>query len=243
MVYSRPSINPFICDDEKQKLEIEFGSIVPKAIPWAKFLSDASVWVLIVAQISQNFYIIAVEAQLPRYLDKVQSVDISNNLYLFIVPALCQVTSLICSGYLADYIIQSKLAPVEYTRVIFTAVGILLPTAFVILSTFANSNKRIILPCFIMATFTKGPVYAGLNTNTFDITRNFSATIFTFVNAIAATIGLVAPFVIGFICQQDTIAEWRSLFCLSLIVSLFTITLYFVWARGNRADWDKIKSW
>lgn len=242
-IYSRPLTHPFISEKEKRALAEEFGPYRPTSIPWKEILKDSGLWAMISAQFGHTFLLFNVNTHLPRFFVHVLSIDLTNDLYLIIIPNMCHWCFMLLSGYFADYVIRMKYSPTSYIRVFFSGIGIVIPNLFMIFATYANCNKVIITISFTLYQITKAAVFSGIKTNIMDLTRNYAGTVQAFQNGIPSITGLISPIVVKYMCVRNTLQEWRKVFCMSLAICMFAMTLYFVWGEGDQAEWDDVKKY
>lgn len=240
-VHSRPYSHPFISDEEKCSLAKEFGTTLPKRIPWKDILTDSTVWAMVVAQFGHRFLRFIAYTYLPLFYSEVLCIDIVKDMYKFIIiPAVLQWVFTLIFGYTADYLIRTRYTPVAYARVLFTSLGMTVASIFILVSSYLETNKSAILMCFIVATISRAAVFAGLTANVLDRTRHFTGTVQGLQDGLSTLSGVWFHFLVRYICANNTAAEWRKFFWLTLTVAVSSNTVYFVWGESGRAKWDKV---
>lgn len=235
LIHSTPSNHPFICDSEKASLQADFGVHLPSTIPIREILVDPGIWALVAVQIGNNVLIFITETFLPKMIKRMLHLNDNFELYIIAIPSVFGYASAIGSGYLSDYLIMNRYLPVSYTRTLYVTCGILAQNIFIILATYTNCIPVLFLACITMAMTAKGVAFPGIKSNIFDLTRHYVGTVQGLQNGLASSIGLIIPPLIEYV------GEWRKIFWLTLVVCLFTTTLYFVWSESEPAKWDKVK--
>jgi ACS family glucarate transporter-like MFS transporter len=184
-------------------------------IPWGKFLSSRSVWLLWIQYFclayGWYFYI----TWLPTYLQRARGLSLARGAVLAILPLfLGGLGSLFCgfiSGPLARWT-----GSVIMTRRVMACIGFTGATGFLILSTFLRDPLWAMLSIGL-ASFSNDLVMPGSWGACMDIGGKYAGTLSGAMNMMGNFGGVVSPVAIGYILQ-NTGGNWDITFYISAAV-------------------------
>lgn len=237
-VYSSPQRHPFVDPSEKSLLVKQIGVHMPTKIPWSCILRDSAMWALFVGQLGHSYCIYTIDTQLSEFFEHILKFNIESNLYLFLLPNMCQWCAIIISGYVGELLIQKKVVPAIYMRCIYLAIGNSLASFAILLTTSMRCNGTLILICITSAMIFKGTIYAGLKANLLDITKHYCGVLTGIQIEVTAVLGIIIPQINTMMCPNQTIKEWNYVFWLTFLICTFTSVFYCIFCKSDRARWD-----
>lgn len=242
-VYSYPTTSPFISPAELEFLNEVFEHKAGKkpSCPWKKVFKDRCLYALIMGQLGFDYTNYGLMSNLPTYLDKVSHLDIETIGLLSSLPFLGMFLTSVMAGWISDKIIASKKISVLNVRRINHTISSVFPSVFLVITGYFACNAKATAVFLVLCLLTKGPFFAGMKVNILDITKHFVASVSSISNGLSALSGLLSTIVVGYLAEDNTIAQWRGVFWMAFGVSTVTNILYVVLAKANRANWDYLE--
>jgi MFS family permease len=237
LCYNDPKSHPFITDREKAYLTRELGQIernkdLPPT-PWRSIVTNKAMIALVIAQIGHDFGYFVMVTDLPKYMSGVLKFNIKENgLYSALPYVLMWVVSL-GSGAVGDYTIKNGIQSVTNSRKMFTTIASFGPSVFILAASFAGCDRTLAVTFFVLAMGCMGTYYAGMKINALDLSPNYAGTLMALTNGIAATTGIIGPYLVGLITTNSYISEWRTVFWIAFAIFSITNIVYLFWASGD----------
>ncbi|TKC44898.1 hypothetical protein EI555_002590, partial [Monodon monoceros] len=149
------------------------------------------------------------------------------------LSALPFVSAYICivhGGLLADFLLSRKILRLNTIRKLFTAIGVLLPSAFFVSLFWVRSSFSATMAFLILSSATKSLSQSGALVNFMDIAPRYRglSQIFSYIA------GAISPTVAGFF-----ISQLRNVFLLSAAVNIAGLFFYLIFGQAEVQDWAK----
>ncbi|XP_024607715.1 probable small intestine urate exporter [Neophocaena asiaeorientalis asiaeorientalis] len=154
------------------------------------------------------------------------------------LSALPFVSACICivhGGLLADFLLSRKILRVNTIRKLFTAIGVLLPSAFLVSLFWVRSSFSATMAFLILSSATKSLSQSGALVNFMDIAPRYRglSQIFSYIA------GAISPTVAGFFISQVRSIQLRNVFLLSAAVNIAGLFFYLIFGQAEVQDWAK----
>lgn len=119
-----------------------------------------------------------------------------NGLYSSLPYLMMWIVSL-TSGILGDWLIKSGYLGITNSRKLFTTIASVGPAIFIMLASYANCDKTLVVIHFTIAMGIMGTFYPGMKVNPLDLSPNYAGTLMAITNGIGAITGIIAPALVG----------------------------------------------
>ncbi|KAG8227728.1 hypothetical protein J437_LFUL008010 [Ladona fulva] len=253
VVYEGPDLDPHI---SKQELEYIQQSLGPRSTselhhPWGKFLTSLPVWAIIVAHFSENWGFYTLLTQLPTFMKDTLEFDLAKAGFLSALPYLAMSIILQLAGYLADYLrilskdaekgsLTAKLLSTTGVRKMFNCGAFISQTIFMLMAAHMPSAGGAV-GCLTLAVGLGGFAWSGFSVNHLDIAPQHASVLMGLSNTIATLPGIISPSITGYIVQNKTAKEWRTVFYIASAIYLFGAIFYGLFASGELQPWAEVE--
>ncbi|KAL9705868.1 hypothetical protein quinque_009386 [Culex quinquefasciatus] len=240
--YASPETNPFISEEEKSRLLMQFADAKKvertSGIPWSQICKSVPLWALIIGQVGHDwgFYLLATD--LPKYMKSILGVSVEDNGLISYFPFLCMWIFSVISGWICDVQIKKNCITRSNARKFWTTVGSLPPAIFIVAASYADCNKLLVVVYFALSVTFMGGFYPGLKVNVNDLSPNLAGVLMAMVNGIGAITGIVVPYLAGVLTPNQTVSEWRDVFWLAFWVLNATNVVFVLFGSGEIQPWN-----
>ncbi|KRT78184.1 membrane transporter [Oryctes borbonicus] len=242
LCYSDPESHPFITEKEKNYLRKELSNSVSnkdKKIPWKQILTSTPLWALVVAQIGHDWGFFAMVTDLPKYMSGVLKFKVKESGLWSSLPYVVMWIVSLSSGWFCDYIIKRGYMGITFARKFFTAIAAIGPGIFMLAASYAGCDRNLVIAMFTIAMGFMGTFYCGMKVNALDLAANYAGTLMAIVNGIGALSGIITPYLIGALTEDQTLTQWRTVFWITMGVFVVTTIVYVLFASGEEQWWNR----
>ncbi len=225
--HSHPSVHPselaFIRDNVPP---------VPRneTIPWARLLSRAPVWAIIVNHFCANWGFYVILTWLPTYFTQALGVDLSQVGVYAILPWLTMFLLNNIAGWVADKLIESGLS-VTFVRKLMQTVGFLGPTIFLsLIGSVGSAPQAITYMCCALGL--NAFALSGFGVNHLDIGPRYAGILLGLSNTAGTIPGILGVTLTGYIL--DLTGSWDLVFLIAAGIYLFGLFVWLLFATGER---------
>ena len=239
--YNSPDTHPFISERERNFLREKMQAHThkkPPSVPWRHVLRSLPLWALIAAQVGHDWGFFTLINDLPKYMSSVLKYSIKDNGLLSALPYLTMWLCSVVTSCLADWMITSGVMSRTNVRKLGTTIASIGPGVFIIGASYATCDRTLVVIMFTVGTTLMGTFYPGMKVNALDLSPNYSGTLMALVNGIGAFTGIVTPYIVGLLTQNDGLHEWRIVFWIVLGVFIVTNVIFVVYASGEVEYWN-----
>lgn len=244
--YNDPSSHPYISQQEKEYLQETIGCLKRREnlapTPWKAMALSLPLWALIIGQIGHDWALFTIQTDLPKYMKSVMKFTVAQNGFLSALPFLVMWFTAMASGWLSDFLLEHKVASVNFVRKLFTTIASVGPSLGVLAASYAGCNKALVATLFAVGMAFMGFFYPSLKINALDLSPNYAGTLMAIVNGIGAISGIITPTLIGYITTNSTMLEWRLVFWITTGVVLATNLVYILFGSARIQPWNDLRT-
>ncbi|XP_063236034.1 sialin-like isoform X2 [Bacillus rossius redtenbacheri] len=173
------------------------------------------------------------------YIEKSIGAIPSKNAALSTIPYITGGVFSVILGYLMDYIIArgrvTKLTACKICNAI-TSIG---PAVTLVLITLIGCDPVWIIVLLALNGLCMGTQYTGNSMNLIALAPNFAGTTYGLCNTFSSTVGILAPYVTGFLTNgNQTRTQWNVVFYTSAAVSMITFIFYMALCTDEEQPWN-----
>ncbi|KAF2903417.1 hypothetical protein ILUMI_02770 [Ignelater luminosus] len=241
LCYSRPSLHPYITDEEKEYLEREIGPVKSFKTPWKAILTDSAVLSLIIIQAGHDWITYTFIVDLPKFFNDVLKLDIGyTGMATAISFGLMWIFSIIC-GWISDFLINREIMTIIQMRKLYGIISSLGPCLCSVLATYMGCNQVLVITWLWIGMILMGPWFPGPKVNNLDITLHFTGIVMALSNGTGVLSGIITPYLVAVIAPDGTLRQWQLVFWVSFIVCTASTVVFVVWGSGTRSKWDYVE--
>ncbi|XP_048508424.1 putative inorganic phosphate cotransporter isoform X2 [Athalia rosae] len=241
LCYSYPEVHPFITEKERKYLHETMNEHTHRQIqptPWKYLLTSVPLWALLAGKLGHDWGFFTMVTDLPKYMSDVLKFSIQANGFLSALPYVSMWMVSIVASWLADWLIKNEKMTRTNARKIFTTVGSVGPAVFIIAASYAGCDRTVVVILFTVGMGLMGPFYPGMMVNGLDLSPNYSGTLMAIMTAIGALAGIAAPYVVGVLTPNQSLAEWRVVFWITFVIFFVGNLIFDLWADGEVQFWN-----
>ncbi|XP_034239075.1 vesicular glutamate transporter 1 [Thrips palmi] len=238
IVKENPADDPHISRGELRYLQKTLASVPDAKMasqPWGSFLTSAPVWAIVAAHFSENWGFYTLLTQLPTFMRDVLHVQIEQSGVLSALPYVCMSVILQAAGHFADWLRAGRMSTTA-VRKLFNCGAFLSQTVFMMVAAYATSAWAIVL-CITVAVGLGGFAWSAFSVNHLDIAPQYASILMGISNTVATLPGMISPHITGYIVQDKTPSQWRTVFMISSSIYLAGALIYGIFASGERQPW------
>nr|CAD7258593.1 unnamed protein product [Timema shepardi] len=242
LVYDTPQQHPRISKEERDYIQTSIGTVPTKkalATPWKELLLSPGLWACAVMYMGIGWTFFTLLTGLPTYMKHVLHFNIKSNALLSTIPYITGGVFSVILGYLMDYIIAegcvTKLTACKICNAI-TSIG---PAVTLLLITVIGCNPVWIIVLLAINGLCMGTQYTGNSMNLIALAPNFAGTTYGLCNTFSSSVGILAPYVTGFLTKNNqTRTQWNLVFYTSAAVSVITFIFYMALCTDEEQPWN-----
>uniref|UniRef100_A0A8C7G8M5 Si:ch1073-513e17.1 n=1 Tax=Oncorhynchus kisutch TaxID=8019 RepID=A0A8C7G8M5_ONCKI len=244
LVSDQPGTHPRISTREKDYIINSIGKgggAHGWSVPLLPMMLSVPLWAIIVSQMCANWGNCILLTSLPTYMDTVLHFDLRQNAFLSALPYLGGWAFSVISGVVADSLLEKELLSVTAVRKIFTITGLLLPAAFLVAVGYSGCSGVLAVTFLTLSSTAGGTSAAGVFINQIDIAPRYAGVLFGITNTFGTIPGVVAPIITGYLTKDQSLAGWRSVFCLSAGISAVEAFIFTLFGSGEVQKWALVE--
>ncbi|XP_078048351.1 major facilitator superfamily transporter 9 isoform X2 [Augochlora pura] len=239
IVKDRPEDDPYISEAELEYIKSTLGNSNKEekiTHPWKKMLTSPPVWAIIAAHFSENWGFYTMLTQLPTFMSDILDFKLDKTGYLSALPYLVMTLIVQISGHLADYLRARKMLTTTQVRKLFNCGAFIFQTIFMTATGFIFTPAGVVI-CITIAVGLGGFAWSGFGVNHLDIAPRHASVLMGIGNTIATLPGVISPIITGYIVQNKSPEEWRTVFIIAGAVYLLGAVIYGLYASGEKQSW------
>nr|CAD7426794.1 unnamed protein product [Timema monikensis] len=235
LVYDTPQQHPRISKEERDYIQTSIGTVPTKkalATPWKELLLSPGLWACAVMYMGIGWTFFTLLTGLPTYMKHVLHFNIKSNALLSTIPYITGGVFSVILGYLMDYIIAEGCV----TKLTASSIG---PAVTLLLITVIGCNPVWIIVLLAINGLCMGTQYTGNSMNLIALAPNFAGTTYGLCNTFSSSVGILAPYVTGFLTKNNqTRTQWNLVFYTSAAVSVITFIFYMALCTDEEQPWN-----
>lgn len=241
-IYEKPSLHPYITDDEKIYIEGTLaegsGSDSKIPIPWKRIFTSMPVYAIIVANFARSwsFYLLIIKT--PKYLHDLLHNNLTQVGALSALPHLVMAIIVPIGGQMADYLRKHYLST-TVVRKIFNCGGFGGEALFLLVVGYTKST-RVAVSSLVLAVGFSGFAISGYNVNHLDIAPRYASILMGISNGVGTLSGMICPSVVETLTKLKTRESWTSVFLIASLIHIVGVTFYAIFASGEKQPWADI---
>ncbi|KAI1304632.1 putative transporter slc-17.2 [Halotydeus destructor] len=249
LVHSCPIESPYIREAELRY--ITKGSSVAEtdrqprekpSVPWKRILTSLPVWSIVVGRFTVSFSTSIFMVKLPAYINDVFGVGTTENGEIIAAMWLSSATGALMSGYVSERLIQVGWLRRTASRKLFQCTANIGGAILVCLIPSINCNMSVLVLLLVVGNFILGFISGGSVPLPSEMSNNFTATVYAFMNTINMCASIITPYFIGVILQSGLSNNiqvlWSYVFYISAGVTALGGVFFLVFATAERQNWD-----
>nr|XP_042909060.1 sialin isoform X2 [Parasteatoda tepidariorum] len=241
LVTETPHTHPWISKEELKHItsdqKIELKDDLPP-IPWFKIMTSVPFWALIITQIGADWAFYTLVNDLPTFFATMLHFNVAKNGFLSSFPHLLQTFFGLVAGFLADFMVQRKLASTNFVRKFFNSLSGFGPALSLVAVCLAGCDVSLNVIFFTLSLSLGGFCYSGYMLSHLDLSPEYAGTLMGIANTISNLTGFLAPLVVGTLTEnQQTLHQWRIVFGISAILLMFTSLIFLFFSSTKKQDW------
>ncbi|CAF0904123.1 unnamed protein product [Rotaria sordida] len=238
--YNNPFHHPRC--SEKERLHLSTSLPKPKKLqtPWLSIACSLPFWSIAIVSTCIQFVYYVLLTSLPTYFATILRFDLQKNGLMFSIPYIFLLIVIIISGQVADHVRHRQILSTTAVRKIQTIIGCVGSSLFLVLVGYVGCSKVAAMVCITLAVAFIGFNSSGCQISHLDIASNYAGTLVGITNTLASVPGIVAPYVVGAITNNNqTLHAWQLIFNLSAGIGLFGCVIYCIFFDGNEQSWNQ----
>uniref|UniRef100_A0A3B4BMP8 Sialin n=1 Tax=Periophthalmus magnuspinnatus TaxID=409849 RepID=A0A3B4BMP8_9GOBI len=242
LVSDDPRTHKRISEEEREYI---INSIGPQGtghgwrVPLGSMVTSVPLWAIIITQMCSNWSYYTLLTSLPAYMDNILHFDLQSNGSLSALPYLGGWLFSSLSGVAADLLIEKRVFRVTVTRKIFTTVGMVLPSVFLVGVCYVGCSHIWTVLFLTLSTTTGGAGAAGVYINQIDIAPRYAGFLLGITNTFGTIPGIVAPI---FLTQNPhSLDGWRRVFWLAAGLQIGGAIFYIIFGSGRLQKWQLVR--
>ncbi|XP_076245083.1 major facilitator superfamily transporter 9 isoform X1 [Calliopsis andreniformis] len=239
IVKDRPEDDPWMSKAELEYIKSSLGASEKKeriSHPWKAILTSPPVWAIVAAHFSENWGFYTMLTQLPTFMNDILDFKLDKTGYLSALPYLAMTLVVQFSGHLADYLRTKKILTTTQVRKLFNCGAFVFQTIFMTCTAFILTPAGVVI-CITIAVGLGGFAWSGFGVNYLDIAPKQASVLMGIGNTIATLPGVISPILTGYIVQNKSPAEWRTVFIIASAIYLVGAVIYGLYASGEKQSW------
>ncbi|KAG9510365.1 putative inorganic phosphate cotransporter [Fragariocoptes setiger] len=225
----------------QQSLHQQINDTKPD-VSWKKLLTNAPVWILVMAQYGTEYSNAVSWYEVPSYLNYALNFPISQN---GVISGFLQVADVVSSpimGTLGMYVLHKHFCGMQkiHVRKLFQSVALFGQLLCFIGIPLCGENRNYIVVLMITAVVFRAFSNAGDVLVPSDLSTNYSGTIFAFANTVGNTAGILAPALVGILVKDPHVREqWTPFWLITAAIMAFSGIVFLLFGVVSRQDLDR----
>ncbi|XP_047111843.1 sialin-like [Schistocerca piceifrons] len=208
-------------------------------VPWRSLLSTPAIWALVVYLMASDITLCLLLSSLPLYIADILHFDVESNAILSSVPQITGSVGNLLFGWLVDFIYRKGcVSKISGFRII-NGIGLLGPAVALVVVALVGCDSAAIVAMLGFGGFCMAAHCSAFYMNMQAIAPNFAGTLVGFVNTFANISGIIVPYVVGAVTNENpTRASWNLVFYMTAAVAAAGYVLYAVFTTAEEQPWD-----
>lgn len=237
-VYSRPSSHRFITDEEFHYLHHRVEERKQFKVPWIDLVKSVPIWALFFGQFAHNILFFTLFTNLPKYMKEILKLNLKNNTFFFALPFLLLWLLTFMFGYLAEVMEHKLSVPIGVIRKGYTFFSCFVPSVLLVMVPYMECNRTVVVILQTLSVGLLAPFFSGLKVNVSDITMHYGGIIMAVVNGFGASAGIIGPFIVGALTNNESLEEWKLVFWILGGISTGCALMFVIFSDTKRQSWD-----
>lgn len=205
---------------------------------WKLILKSRACWILFCQQFAGTFIISLFLTNAPTYFKEVLKFDVQTDGFLSSIPYGLLTFINIVSGIVSDKLIASRRYTKNTVRKFFTIASLIIPIFAIIGLSFVTCNN----PYLAVGILTFGISIGGLNSGGYSVCFNdiagvYGSLVYGISNSIAESTGVIVPYIVAELTENQTLAEWRLVFICTSAIMLIGSILTLIFGTTDTEPW------
>ncbi|XP_062954119.1 probable small intestine urate exporter [Cynocephalus volans] len=242
LVYDDPVKHPFISPGEKRHIVCSLAQQDRSpgwSLPIKDMIKSLPLWAILVSYFCEYWLFYIVMAYTPTYISSVLQANLRDSGILSALPFAVGCICIILGGLLADFLLSRKILRLITIRKLFTAIGVLFPSAILVSLPWVRSSHSTTIVFLVLSSTISSLCEAGALINFLDIAPRYAGFLRGLLQVFAHIAGAISPTVAGFFISQDSEFGWRNVFLLSAAVNILGLAFYLIFGQADVQEWAK----
>ncbi|XP_054711593.1 sodium-dependent phosphate transport protein 3-like isoform X2 [Uloborus diversus] len=219
----------YILDNQENKLTTK-----RPAVPWRRILSSMPTYALFLGAFGKYWLCIHFLSVHPTFLATVLHFPMKQNGVLVSVPHVLSMLCNVVSSVLSSFLSSKNYLSISILRKFWHLLGCLLYSLCLVAMIVSNSDSTVTITCTIIGISVFGFANSGIMIVPLDMTPTFAGSL----NALNASIGSVAGFILPMVCgaltnEEQTVQQWNKFFILSIVIAMSTAIFFCVFGSSE----------
>ncbi|KAL9927588.1 major facilitator superfamily transporter 3 isoform 2-T2 [Glossina fuscipes fuscipes] len=245
-VQDNPNEQRFITADEREMINSSLGQSKEDAkeghppTPWNQVLTSIPFWAILIAHCCSNWgwYMFLIEV--PFYMKQVLALNVTSNAMASAMPYFPLLIFSIMLGKILDTLKAKEKITTTAARKISTTIASAIPMLCLLILCYIGCRHTWAVAIMTIGIISMGAMFSGFLSNHIDIAPNFSGTLVALTNTVATLPGIIVPIFVGFITKgNQTIAAWRIIFFVTMVLFVIEFLVYIILGSGEEQPWNK----
>ncbi|KAF4025043.1 hypothetical protein G4228_017044 [Cervus hanglu yarkandensis] len=161
----------------------------------------------------------------------------NQNGFLSAVPYLGCWLCMILSGQAADNLRARWNFSTLWVRRVFSLIGMIGPAVFLVAAGFIGCDYSLAVAFLTISTTLGGFCSSGFSINHLDIAPSYAGILLGITNTFATIPGMIGPIIARSLTPENTIGEWKTVFCIAAAINIFGAIFFTLFAKGEVQNW------
>ncbi|XP_055988331.1 probable small intestine urate exporter isoform X2 [Sorex fumeus] len=238
----KPRNHPFISTAEKEYIESSLAQEDGPpgwSVPIKAMLKSIPLWVILICIFCEYWQFHVLIVYLPTYINSVLQADLKTSGFLSALPFVFGLVFIILEGQLADFLLSRKLLKLNTIRKLFTAIGVLFSSPFLLSLYWVRSSHSTTMAFFVLSAIFSSFNELGVLINVIDIAPRYVSFLKGVSEVFSNMVGAISPAVSGYLISQDSEFGWRNVFFLSTAINIVGLIFYVIFGQAEIQDWAR----
>uniref|UniRef100_A0A1B0FMP5 Major facilitator superfamily (MFS) profile domain-containing protein n=1 Tax=Glossina morsitans morsitans TaxID=37546 RepID=A0A1B0FMP5_GLOMM len=245
-VQDNPSQQRFITAEEREMINGSLGQSKEDTkdghapTPWKQVLTSIPFWAILIAHCCSNWgwYMFLIEV--PFYMKQVLALNVTSNAMASAMPYFPLLIFSIVLGKILDTLKAKEKITTTTARKISTTIASVIPMSCLLILCYIGCRHTWAVAIMTIGIISMGAMFSGFLSNHIDIAPNFAGTLVALTNTLATLPGIIVPIFVGFITKDNqTIAAWRIIFFVTIVLFVIEFVVYIIFGSGEEQPWNK----
>ncbi|XP_034473847.1 sialin-like [Drosophila innubila] len=243
LIQDDPNKQRFISPEERDMINTSLGHLEGAkehpALPIAKVLKSIPFLAILISHTCHNFgwYMFLIE--IPFYMKQVLKFNVSSNAALSALPYIPYIVFSILLGKTLDHLQNKGKLNRTVARKIANTFSTLVPAAALTGLCFIGCRHYFAVAFMCIGIVAMGAAYSGSLSSHMDIAPKYAGMLMGMTNTVATIPGITVAQLVGYITEgNQTIAAWRTIFSIAIVLLLIEFLVYTIFGSSEKQDWN-----
>jgi len=213
-------------------------SSIPSYVPWKPIFKSLAVQAFALNLFAYNWVKYITISWIPIYLSEDLKFELSSTGLYSLLPYLVGSILTFLSGKIADGVIERGYMSTVNTRKFCQFLGLVLPSAGLILMSFVETTPIQTVTIMIAAVGATGFTGGGFIPNAIDLSHQYSGIIYAYGNTLGNVPGFVGVYVTGEILRL-TDRDWSVVWLLAIGINVVALIVCFIFFKGEEIPFNE----